>query len=113
MSFTVYYDYHDGVEVPIWIVVSLKEVDIETDKQTLTLTAQAPFYKQAREDFDPDQMNVTVTMNELIIGSSPNTFTINIKSIQDRLDEHSISIEEVDGLILLVADVEELLQFTL
>ncbi|MFS0784954.1 hypothetical protein ABC345_01040 [Shouchella sp. 1P09AA] len=113
MSFTVYYDYHDGVEVPIWIVVSLKEVDIDTDKQTLTLTAQAPFHKQAREDFDPDQLNVTVTMNELMIGSSPNTFTINIRPIQDRLEEHGIAIEEIDGLILLVADVEELLQFTL
>ncbi|AIC92749.1 hypothetical protein [Shouchella lehensis] len=114
MTYTVYYDYYDGKEVPIWFVIPVKSLNLlDYEQDTVTISIHAPFNKQGREAFDPNAMNVTITMNDLLLTSIPHSFGISLSNVKKRLDEYGVLLEDIDSFILLVADVEEVLQLQL
>lgn len=113
ITYKVYYDYHEGQKVPIWLIINTKENQIDWSQPHLLIPVQTPFDLHSAEDFDPEAMNVTILLDDLLLHTQPNTFGLNLTFIQQRLEEHGVSVMEVDNFIIQVADLEDVLQSTL
>ncbi|KQL56959.1 hypothetical protein ABC345_00870 [Shouchella sp. 1P09AA] len=113
ISYKVYYDYHEGTKAPIWIVLNVRNQIIDWDHKTLTIAVQAPFDMHPAEEFDQDAMNVTILIDDLLLTTSENVFGINLTNVEHRLNLHGVDRTEVDNFVIQVADLEDMLQFTL
>lgn len=113
ISYKIYYDYHEGEQVPIWLILNTRENQINWQSSHLMIPIQTPFDMHPSESFDPDAMNVTILLDDLILRTELNRFGINLKSLKQRLDLHGVSAEEVDNLVIQVADIEDVLNFSL
>lgn len=111
MSYKVYYDYFDGVKAPIWFVVDADLINWDDD--TYSVFIQAPFDLYHADDFDQYDLNVSITMNELTLNSKMQHIGINLRLLKIRLDEHAINYSNVSNFIIQVADIEEILTFSL
>ncbi len=65
------------------------------------------------EEFDPDAMNVTILLDDLLLTTSENVFGINLTNVEHRLNLHGVDRTEVDNFVIQVADLEDVLQLTL
>lgn len=110
IHYKVYYDYYEGERVPFWLIIDAKASEIDWDQDSLLVPAQAPFELHDQDDFDQYAMNVSVILNELMLNVAPNHFSINLKSLKTRLAEFGAEPWEVHNLVVLVADIEEVLQ---
>lgn len=108
---SVYYDYYEGEFLPKWKVINLKDNNIDWSKNFVYIPVEAPFQKKSIEDFQSDEMSVTVEMKDLTLNVyQPNAYGINLPNIAARLKEHNIDPDEVKNFILLVGDIEEVMQ---
>lgn len=111
MKPTVFFDYHEGQQVPIWLVIDLEE-RINWDEDYFYIPIQAPFQLKDRGDFDPDILSVSVTMGDLTRNIDHiNTVGIYLPRMKQAIHEFGGDVEEIQQFIILVADVEEVLQF--
>ncbi|GAF24363.1 hypothetical protein JCM19047_4249 [Bacillus sp. JCM 19047] len=113
ISYKVYYDYHEGKKAPIWLVLNVRDQFIDWEEQTLTITVQAPFNMHPAEEFDPDAMNVTILIDDLLLTTSENVFGISLTNVEHRLNLHGVDPTEVDNFVIQVADLEDVLHITL
>ncbi|TSB47930.1 hypothetical protein [Alkalicoccobacillus porphyridii] len=113
ISYKVYYDYHEGKKVPIWLIINTRDSHIDWEQPQLSVPVQTPFEMHPSEDFDPDAMNVTILIDDLILNTRSHTFGINLISLQQRLELHGVSAGQVDNLVIQVADIEEVLHSSL
>lgn len=105
----VYYDYYLGQLVPIWFVIEFPN-GVDWSKPYFHFPIHAPFERQNAEDFNPDILGASVTMNDLTFTSNHNHIGIDLLSIQKHMDEAGIDKMNVKQLIVQVADIEEILQ---
>ncbi|UTR06654.1 hypothetical protein MM326_01050 [Alkalihalobacillus sp. LMS6] len=86
---------------------------IDWDQKKLMLVVHAPFNIHLAEEFDLDALNVTVLIDDLLLMTSENVFGINLPIVEHRLNLHGVDRTEVDNFVIQVADLEDMLQFTL
>lgn len=110
-NYKVYYDYFEGVKVPIWLVIDTKANGVNWGTDFFSFHIQAPFDLQHSEDFDSYAMNLTVTMNELTLNAKENHIGINLKLLKKRLMEFEVDYNEITNFVIQLADIEEILHF--
>lgn len=113
MNYKVYYDYFDGVKVPIWLVLDVKASEIDWDEKIFSFPVQAPFELQNSEDFDSYALNVSVVMNEITLNKELNHIGVNLELLKKRLTEHETNCYDISSLIIQVVDIEEILSFSI
>lgn len=113
MNYKVYYDYFDGVKVPIWLVLDVKASEIDWNENIYSFPVQAPFELHSSEDFDTYALNVSIAMNELTLNKELRHVGINLSLVKKRLEEHEIECNEVSNFVIQLGDIEEVLNFTL
>lgn len=108
---TVYYDYFDGEQKPIWHVVKFKDAELDWSKNTIYIPISAPFQLQASEDFDDAVIGISVIISDLVVNASKlNSFGINLNSIRQRLLEQGVDPDEVLQFVTQIGDIEEVMQ---
>lgn len=111
MKTTVYYDYFEGQQVPIWFVIYI-EGEIDWDDEYFYFSIEAPFELKDSGNFDPDVLSATVTMGDLTrCLDQINTIGISLPRLKQTIQDFGGSVDEVQQFIIQVADVEEMLQF--
>ncbi|WP_368657668.1 hypothetical protein AB3Z07_21390 [Metabacillus halosaccharovorans] len=111
--YNVYYDYFDGVKVPIWIVIDVSGNEIDWNESLFHFHVQAPFNMQHSEGFDPYALNISIYMNELTSNMEENHIGVNLKLVKKRLDENEIEYSDISNFVIQVADIEEILKFSI
>lgn len=112
-NYKVFYDYFDGVKVPIWLVLDIRENKVEWNDSIYTFQVQAPFDLHPSEYFDQYALNVSITMDELTLNSKDNHIGINLELVKTRLDEHNINYSNVSNFVIQMADLEDVLSFAI
>lgn len=110
-NYKVYYDYFEGVEVPIWLVLDIRENKVEWNDSIYTFQVQSPFELHPREYFDQHALNLSITLDELTLNSKENHIGINLKLVKSRLDEHDINYSDVSNFVIQMTDIEDVLSF--
>lgn len=110
-KYKVYYDYYDGVKVPIWLVINTKENDINWSEDIFPIHIHAPFDLLHSEDFDSFAVNLTITMNEITLNAKDDHIGINLDLLKHRLYEHEVDCTDIANFIIQVADIEDVLSF--
>lgn len=110
MKIRAYYDYHDGLQVPLWLVVNFEEDEIDWSKETLYFNLEAPFEMLHAEDILDDTPGITVELGDLVLNKKePGKIGIYLPGISKR--NHILdSLAEVSQLIIRFVDIEEIMQ---
>ena len=113
MKTTVFYDYFEGQQVPIWFVIKIND-EVNWDDDYIYIPIAAPFELQERGDFDPETLSVSVTMGDLTRSLDQiNTIGIYLPRLKHAIHDFGGNVEEIQQFIIQVADVEEVLQFNI
>lgn len=111
MKTTVYYDYFEGKQVPIWLVIKLYG-EVNWDDKYIYIPINAPFEFLDRDNFDPDVLSASITMGDLTRHlEHHSTIGIYLPRLKQAIHDFGGNVDEVQQFIIQVADVEELLHF--
>jgi hypothetical protein len=111
--YKIYSHYHNDGTLPIWFVIDVKRSSIDWNEEIVHVTIKQPYEELNAEEFDPYDMNLSVTMDDLTLGTEPNQFGINLYRIKKRLMEYPVNPNEVSNFVLLIQDVAEVLDMTI
>ncbi len=102
---TVYFDYHEGVKVPIWYVVEFDTEDLY--QEYLYIPIKAPF--QPLLEFE-EKIGISILLSDLTVHEAmPNHIGIYLDNIKNRVEEHGIDLFEIKQFIIQMADIEDVL----
>jgi hypothetical protein len=110
----VYFDYFDGKLAPIWMVIRINRGEINWGKNTMYVPVQCPFDRQNPEDFDSSALGISVHDTELTVNAlKPGYFGIHLPRLKKRAEEEfGYNMDDIEQLIIQVADLEEILQMS-
>ncbi|WP_051775758.1 hypothetical protein [Paenibacillus tyrfis] len=109
---TVYYDYHEGHQLPFWMFISFKRGEIQWDKRYLHIPITAPFNRKELNDIPETMASATVQLDDITIPTHrPDFFGIDIQRINKRiLQEGCIDLNNIEQLVIQMCDIEEVLK---
>ena len=112
IKISIYYDYHEGQQVPIWMFISIRRGNDLWAKKYLYIPVIAPFERKDIDQIPELTIGATVQLDDLTISAHrPGYFGIDIQRIHNRIkQEKRIDPEHIDQFIIQMSDVEELLQ---
>ncbi|MCV9886276.1 hypothetical protein [Metabacillus halosaccharovorans] len=111
--YKVFYDHFDGIEVPIWLVLNIRENKIDWTNCNYSFQVQAPFDLHPSEYFDQFALNVSITMDELTLNSKEHHIGINLDLVKSRIIEHDVNFNDVSNFVIQMSDLEEVLSYTI
>ncbi|WP_163538268.1 hypothetical protein [Gracilibacillus sp. YIM 98692] len=101
---TLYYDYIDNMKVPMWLVVE----NFEWEGRTLYLPITSNFSTGDMDNFEGDELSVSVLISDLILNSTlDDHFGINLENVESRINNQGYSQEDITKLVVRVEDVKE------
>lgn len=113
MKIRVFYDYYDGVLVPLKYLINIRKGELPWDREKVFVPVSAPFERLGVEDFLPDVVALTVTQGDLILSADkPGKFGIFLPPLRQRAVDGGVDYWDVENLVIQVADLEELLQMS-
>ncbi|MGO4890339.1 hypothetical protein ACJ2A9_21535 [Anaerobacillus sp. MEB173] len=108
---TVYYDYHEGEQVPVWFVLYFGAGKIKWEEDYLYVPVYAPFEKQAAQDFHDDTLSFSISIGDLTKRSEmPEHVGVYLPNVKKKIKELGGDPLDVEQFIFLVADIEEVMQ---
>lgn len=111
MKIRVFHDYHENKLVPLKYVISFQKGELLWDREKVFVSVSAPFEPLDIEDFYPDSLALTVTQGDMILSADkPGKFGIYLPHLRQRATDAGVDYWDVEGLVIQVADLEELLQ---
>jgi hypothetical protein len=113
ISYKFYYEYLDGETVPQWLVINVKESEINWCKEFIPVSIQHPIEMFDSNELERDSMSVSISPSELTLTSNENQVGIDSILLKDRLDKHGVEIFELDYLLIRIVDLEEILSMTI
>jgi hypothetical protein len=113
IRYKIYSHYHHDGTSPIWFVIDVKESKIDWNTDIFHVSVQLPYEELNAEEFDPYDMNLSVTMDDLTLGTEPNQFGIDLNRVKTRIKEYDANPNEVSNFVLLTQDVAEVLDMTI
>ncbi|KHF39503.1 hypothetical protein [Halalkalibacter okhensis] len=109
MRATIYFDFIDDSEKPIWYVLEFE--DYLTWDQTIYFRPMGPFEKKDSHDFDENNAGATVLIDDLKQSLfQEGHLGINLPSIRDRLEREGFYTDQIKSLVMQVGDIEEVMQ---
>ncbi|MBM7585796.1 hypothetical protein JOC86_002338 [Bacillus pakistanensis] len=108
----VYSHYHHDGTLPIWFVIDVKRSTIDWNENILHVPIQQPFDEHNAEEFDQFDMNLSINMGDLTLGTESNSFGINLCRIKKRLEKYDAKSNEISNFVLLTQDIAEILNMT-
>jgi hypothetical protein len=106
----VFYDYHEGEQVPIWYVIRFNASELDYNK-TLYIPIEAPFEATSLDGFDESIMAVSIFISDLTLNPNKiNRFGIHLPAIHQRLELSGVDTLDIEQFVLQVSDIEEILQ---
>ena len=109
---TVYYDYHEGLQLPFWMFVSFSRGEIPWYKKYLHIPVAAPFIRKDLNDIHETMVSVSVQLDDITIPiHRPGFFGIDIHRIKKRiLQEGCINPTDIEQFVIQMCDLEEVLK---
>lgn len=108
MSLSVYYDYHEGELLPIWMIVS--PTSEEWTANRVLIHIDAPFERKLAEELSNDLLSISVELDDLILlDDQSNTLCISLGRLISKIREAGYHPSDIDQLLLQMCDVEEVL----
>jgi hypothetical protein len=110
MQRKVYYDYIDGVQVPIWLVLTISAADINWENESLFIPVEAPFEVFAAGDFTESEYTYSVRLSEIMLNPLhyPGHIGLDLKKIKTVCQ--MIDCHEIKNFVISFWDMEEILQ---
>ncbi|MCM3560639.1 hypothetical protein M4D57_18910 [Brevibacillus borstelensis] len=111
MKIRVYYDYHEGILAPQKYMISFRKGELPWDREKVFVPLAAPFERLGIEDFLPDSLVMTVSLENMILSADkPGKFGIFLSPLRQRAVDGGVDYWDVENLVIQMADLEELLQ---
>jgi hypothetical protein len=109
MEQKVYYDYIDGVQVPVWMVISVNSYEINWDRESFFVPIETPFEVFPAEDFTDSEYTYSIRMDEILLNPLhyPGQIGLNLKAI--RTMARMIDCDEIKNFVISFWDMEEIL----
>ncbi|MGC5326625.1 hypothetical protein [Brevibacillus sp. SYSU BS000544] len=109
MKTKVIYGYHNGNQVPIWLVVNFESDELDRTKKTLYIQIEAPFQQLNLEDMHPDSIGLTVALSDLVLNrEKPGEIGILTSELRQRTDAVGVDFQDIRQLMIQIADIEEM-----
>jgi hypothetical protein len=110
---TVYYDWHDGVQVPIWYVINVYQDSLDWTKTNLYIPVETPFELHSFEHFQGEIVGISIFLSDLTISTDqPGYFGIHLPYVRERAKGFGVDPWDIEQFVIQVVDIEELLQST-
>jgi hypothetical protein len=112
---TVYHDYIDGKNAPLWYVINFGSAGIDWSKNYVYVPVEAPFQLQRAEDFNDVTLGVSVTIGDITVNSEkPGYFGIHLPSVMKRVENvcknTGLDFIDIKQFIIQICDLEDVLQ---
>ncbi len=109
MERKVYYDYIDGVQAPIWMVLSVTPSDINWDNESLFIPTEIPFEVFGAEDFMECEYTYSVRLSEITLNPLhyPGQLGLNLRAIKAMAN--LIDCHEIRNFLISFWDMKEVL----
>jgi hypothetical protein len=110
-NITVYYDYHEGIQVPLSYIITFSKGGLNWLEENLYIPMESPFELHGVEDYVDSFLGLAVHSGDLTIPDhKPGYFGIYLPDLRRRIVEAGYDYWDVEQLVIRVTDLEELLQ---
>ncbi|QGQ95811.1 hypothetical protein EHS13_13460 [Paenibacillus psychroresistens] len=116
----VYYDEFEGGLSPVWMIVPINLIEWQLERFYISLST--PFEQFTTNDFDSNQLYLTVQIEDLIRNwNEQDSVGISLSSIRSRFESqksnNDIDVEfictDIEQLVIRMSDIEEVLQMNI